>query len=221
VTVSTPPAGATTNAPEGAPAIDAVVFDLGNVLVGWDPDRAFAGLDADVVAAWKAEVDFAAFNHAQDAGRTWADAVAHLEATRPHLAPLAAHYLREYAATLTGPVEGSAELVDDLIAVGTRVYGLTNWAADTYHHAQVAAPVVGRLADVLVSGRVGLAKPDPEIFRLAARRFGVAPARTVFVDDVATNVDGARTAGFHGVRFTVTDALRSELARLGVPTAHA
>jgi 2-haloacid dehalogenase len=209
------------SAPSVDRRIDAVVLDLGNVLVGWDPDGAFEGLDAGDVAAWKDEVDFAAFNHAQDAGRTWADAVAHLEATRPHLAPLAARYLSQYAATLTGPVPGSAELVDDLIGTGTRVYGLTNWAADTYHHAEVAAPAVARLADVLVSGRVGLAKPDPAIFRLAARRFDVDPARTLFVDDVAANVDGARTAGFLAVRFTGTDALRADLAGLGLPTAHA
>ncbi|WP_418276814.1 HAD family hydrolase [Isoptericola jiangsuensis] len=203
----------------GTDGLDTVILDLGNVLVGWDPDGAFAGLDAHEVAAWKAEVDFAAFNHAQDAGRTWADAVAHLEATRPHLAPLAARYLHRYADTLTGPVPGSAALVDDLLAAGTRVYGLTNWAADTYHHAAEAAPAISRLTDVLVSGREGLAKPDPEIFHLARHRFDVDASRTVFVDDVDANVAGARTAGFHGVLFTGTPALRRALARLGVPGA--
>src|SRR5690606_8282490 len=66
--------------------VEAVIYDLGNVLVGWDPYGAFDGLDRAAVDDWMADVDFAAFNHAQDAGRTWSEAVAHLEATRPHLA---------------------------------------------------------------------------------------------------------------------------------------
>ncbi|PFG43245.1 2-haloacid dehalogenase [Isoptericola jiangsuensis] len=199
--------------------VDAVVLDLGNVLVRWHPDGAFTGVEATELAAWKDEVDFAAFNHAQDAGRTWADAVAHLEATAPHLAPLAARYVREYAGTLAGPVPGSHQLVTELRAAGVPVYGLTNWAADTYHHAEPAAPAIGLLLDVLVSGREGLAKPDPAIFRLAAARFALDPARTVFVDDVEANVTGARTAGFHGVVFTGTPALRTALAELGLPVA--
>jgi 2-haloacid dehalogenase len=197
-------------------APDAVIFDLGNVLVGWDPAGAFAGVDPDELATWTAEVDFATFNHAQDAGRPWSTAVAHLEATAPHLAPLAARYARDYAATLTGPVPGSADLVTELDRAGVRLYGLTNWAADTYHHAEPAAPAIGLLRDVVVSGREGLAKPDPAIFRLAATRFAVEPSRTVFVDDVQANVDAARSVGFHAVRFTGTPALRTALADLGL-----
>ncbi|WP_278234483.1 HAD family phosphatase [Isoptericola sp. AK164] len=202
------------------PAVDAVVYDLGNVLVGWDPYGAFAGLDRVEVDRWMDAVDFPAFNHAQDAGRTWAEAVAHLEATRPELAPMAARYARDYAGTLAaGPVPGSAELVAELHATGVPLYGLTNWAADTFDAAEPAAPAIGLLRDVLVSGRVGLAKPDPAIFRLAAERFDVAPARTVFVDDTLRNVRAAREVGFHAVHFTGTPALRRALADLGLPVA--
>jgi 2-haloacid dehalogenase len=198
-------------------AIEAVVYDFGNVLVGWDPYGAFEGIERAEVDAWMDEVGFAAFNLAQDAGRTWADAVRHLEATRPHLAPMAARYVARYAGTLSGPLPGSAELVDELDAAGLRLYGLTNWAADTFHHAAPAAPAVARLRDVVVSGQVGLAKPDPAIFRLAAARFDVDPARTVFVDDTPANVEAAREVGFHGVHFTGTPALRTALVDLGVP----
>ncbi|WP_277210227.1 HAD family hydrolase [Isoptericola croceus] len=197
--------------------IEAVIYDFGNVLVGWDPYGAFDGLDRAEVDAWMTEVDFGPFNLAQDAGRTWAEAVAHLEATRPHLAPMAARYARHYAGTLSGPVEGSAELVRELDAAGLRLYGLTNWAADTFDHAEPAAPVIGLLRDVVVSGQVRLAKPDPAIFRLAAERFAVEPGRTVFVDDTARNVAAARAAGFHAVHFTDTTSLRSALADLDVP----
>ncbi|MFV2142970.1 HAD family hydrolase [Isoptericola sp. G70] len=197
--------------------VEAVIYDLGNVLVGWDPYGAFDGLDRAAVDDWMADVDFAAFNHAQDAGRTWSEAVAHLEATRPHLAAYAERYRTAYPGTLTGPVPGSAELVDELDELGLRLYGLTNWAADTFHHAVPAAPAIGRLGDVVVSGLVGVAKPDPAIFRLAAGRFAVDPGRTVFVDDTARNVEAARTVGFQAVHFTGTPALRTALADLGVP----
>lgn len=197
--------------------IEAIVYDFGNVLVGWDPYGAFKGVERADVDAWMDEVGFATFNHAQDAGRTWADAVRHLEATRPHLAPMAARYAAGYAGTLSGPLPGSAELVDELDAAGLRLYGLTNWAADTFHHAAAAAPALTRLRDVVVSGQVGLAKPDPAIFRLAAARFDVDPARTVFVDDTPANVEAARAVGFQGVHFTDTHSLRSALADLGVP----
>ncbi|GAA1986075.1 HAD family phosphatase [Isoptericola halotolerans] len=197
--------------------IDAVIYDFGNVLVGWDPYGAFDGLDRAGVDAWMTDVDFGAFNLAQDAGRTWAEAVAHLEAHQPRLAPMAARYAREYAGTLTGPVAGSAELVAELAAAGVRLYGLTNWAADTFHHAAPAAPAIDLLRDVVVSGRVGLAKPDPAIFRLALDRFGVEAARTVFVDDTLHNVEAARAVGLHAVHFTDTAALRVALAGLGLP----
>jgi 2-haloacid dehalogenase len=210
--MSTDPLSADGHAP-----IDAVIYDLGNVLVGWDPYGAFDGLDRADVDAWMAEVDFAAFNLAQDAGRTWGEAVAHLEATRPHLAAQAERYRTAYPGTLTGPVPGSAALVDELEAAGVRLYGLTNWAADTFHHAEPAAPAIGRLRDVVVSGRVHLAKPDPAIFRLAAARFAVEPARAVFVDDTPRNVEAARSVGFRAVHFTGTPALRTALADLGVP----
>ncbi|MCK0115488.1 HAD family phosphatase [Isoptericola sp. S6320L] len=202
---------------DGHAPIDAVIYDLGNVLVGWDPYGAFDGLDRADVDAWMAEVDFAAFNLAQDAGRTWTEAVAHLEATRPHLAAYAERYRTAYPGTLTGPVPGSAALVDELASAGVRLYGLTNWAADTFHHAVPAAPAIGRLRDVVVSGRVHLAKPDPAIFRLAAARFAVEPARAVFVDDTPRNVEAARAVGFRAVHFTGTGALRAALADLGVP----
>jgi len=209
----------TTPDPAVEPAVDAVVYDFGNVLVGWDPYGAFAGLDRAEVDRWMDAVDFGAFNLAQDAGRTWAEAVAHLEATRPELAPLAARYARDYAGTLTGEVPGSAALVRELHAAGVPLYGLTNWAADTFYAAQPAAPVIGLLRDVIVSGRVGLAKPDPAVFRLAAQRFDVEPARTVFVDDTVRNVEAARAEGFHAVHFTGTPALRAALADLGLPVA--
>lgn len=199
-----------------AGAVDTVVYDFGNVLVGWDPYGAFPGRSRAEVDAWMAEIDFPAFNRAQDAGRSWADARASV-ADRPHLLPLVDEYVAGFAGTLTGPVPGSAALVEELRAAGVRLLGLTNWSAELFDHAARAAPATTRMEHVVVSGRVGLAKPDPAIFRHLVRTHDVDAARAVFVDDSPANVETARGLGFHAVRFTGTTALRTALRGLGVP----
>lgn len=205
----------------GAPAraIDAVLYDFGNVLVGWDPYGAYAGLDREVVDAFFADVDFRVLNHERDAGATWADARAAVEASHPHHVALLDRYVAEFPATLTGPVEGSEALVRELRDLGLRLYGLTNWSAELYPHAAPAAPATTLMDDVLVSGREGLAKPDPAIFALAVERFGLDPARTLFTDDSAANVDAAASLGLRTHLFDGTPGLRAALHDLGVPVA--
>jgi len=196
-------------------AVDTVLFDLGNVLVGWDPRRAFAGrLPHDAVEAFL--TDFPHLNRRQDAGRPWADARAEAETTAPRHVPALDVYVAHFDDALTGPVPGTAALVEELRGAGVRVLGLTNWSAELYHHAEPAAPAIGLLEDVLVSGEVGLVKPDPAVFVLAARRFGLDPARTLFVDDSAENVAAAREVGYDAVVFTGADDLRAALVARGV-----
>lgn len=208
--------------PDGTTAttatVNTVVFDFGNVLVGWDPYGAFADRTRAEVDAWMTEIDFPAFNLAQDAGRSWADARATLD-DRPHLVPLLDEYVAGFADTLTGPVPGSAELVEELRDAGVRLLGLTNWSAELFGHAAGAAPATTRMEHVVVSGRVGLAKPDPAIFRHLADTHDVDPARAVFVDDSPANVAAADRLGFRTVRFTGTPALRVALRAHGLPVA--
>ncbi|WP_251150946.1 HAD family phosphatase [Cellulosimicrobium sp. Marseille-Q4280] len=200
-------------------AVDAVLYDFGNVLVGWDPYRAYDGHDAEVVETFFADVDFPALNHGRDAGATWAEARAAVARSHPHHVDLLDRYLTHFTATLSGPVEGSAELVDELRGLGLRLYGLTNWSAELFHHAADAAPATTLMDDVLVSGREGLAKPDPAIFERAIGRFGLDPRRTLFTDDSAANVDAAARLGFRTHLFRGTPGLRALLRDLGVDVA--
>lgn len=196
----------------------AVVFDLGNVLVRWDPYLPFVGsLTRDEVDAMFDEVDFPAFNHLQDAGRPWSVALASIRERHPRHAAAMALYRDNFAASLAGPVPGSERVVRDLRAAGVRLLGLTNWSAETFPHAEPAAPVIGLLEDVLVSGEVGLAKPDPRIFRLLVERHVLDPAATVFVDDSAANVAAAAGEGFDALLFTDAERLRADLAERGLP----
>ena len=197
--------------------IDTIVLDLGNVLVFWDPSGPFVGrLPDPETSAFLTEFDFMAFNRLQDAGRSWADARADLAARAPEHLPALDVYVEHFADALPGPVPGTLDLVRDLRACGIRLLGLTNWSAETFHLAEPAAPAIGLLEDVLVSGEVGVAKPDPRVFALLTERFGVRPERAVFVDDSATNVAAGAAAGFDAVLFTTADALRASLVARGV-----
>ncbi|WP_448629416.1 HAD-IA family hydrolase [Cellulomonas soli] len=194
------------------------MFDLGNVLVRWDPFGPYEGrMDRAEVEAFFEEIDFMAFNHRQDAGRSWGQARAEVRDRFPHRVEAFDLYLEHFAQALPGPVDGSEALVRDLLRLGVRVLGLTNWSSETFHHAVPAAPAIGLLEDVVVSGAEGVAKPDPRIFALVVQRFGLDPARTVFTDDSATNVAAGAAAGFDAVLFRSARQLRADLAARGLP----
>lgn len=197
--------------------IDAVLFDLGNVLVGWDPFLPFVGRrPRREVERFFAEIDFTAFNHEQDAGRSWVDARAALATTHPEHVPMLDIYVEYFPDSVFGELPGGGDLVRDLAVAGLRSYGLTNWPAETFHVALEHTTVVARLDGVLVSGREGLAKPDARIFRLVVERFGLDPSRTLFTDDTERNVAAAAAAGFRTHRFDGYPGLRRALRTLGV-----
>lgn len=203
-----------------AAAFDAVVFDLGNVLVGWDPARALAGsYSPQQIEEFFAAVDFPNLNRRQDAGRPWAQARDEVAETAPEYVPHLDAYVVGFPRALTGPIAGSAEVVRELRAAGIRTLGLTNWSAELFGHAVPAAPVIAELEDVVVSGEVHLVKPDPALFELACVRWSLDPSRAVFVDDLASNTEAAARAGFAVVTFTGAEALRADLVRLGLPIA--
>lgn len=214
-TGSTPPARV-----GGHPRIEAVVLDLGNVVVRWDPYGPFDGVrDRREVAAAFEAIDFFALNHRQDAGRSWAQARAEVAARHPEHVWVIDRYLSHFPLAVPGPVPGTAEVVASLRAAGVRLLGLTNFSAETYPHALPAAPAIELLEDVLVSGRVGLVKPDPAIFELLVERYSLDRARTVMVDDTERNVAAARACGLHAIRFTDAPALVRDLRRLGLTPA--
>lgn len=213
------PRGAARSAPAAA-GLDAVLFDLGNVLVRWQWRAALDGVLTDEEAVrFHDEADFAEVNRRLDAGQPWDDAVADLTARDRWLGETLALYRRRYPLSLTGPVPGMAGLVGELRALGLRLVGLTNWSAEMWPHAVPAAPVIGTLDGVVVSGLEGVGKPDPRIFRLAAERYRLEPERTLFTDDHLPNVAAALALGFQAVPFTGADDLRRELAGRGVPVA--
>ncbi|HET9945376.1 MAG TPA: HAD family phosphatase [Actinomycetes bacterium] len=197
---------------------EAVVFDLGGVLVDWDPRRLYRtmlGSDEEI-ADFFDEVDFAGWNHRLDAGeRTWAEAVDDLGSRFPHRRELLAAYPARFPETLGGVIDGTVRVVEELHGAGVRLLALTNWSAELFPHARERFAFLRLFEAVVVSGEERLPKPDPRIYDLLLTRHDLDPAGTVFVDDRETNVEAARAAGMTGLVFTDPDRLRRDLARTG------
>ncbi|MCB1387698.1 MAG: HAD family phosphatase [Rhodobacteraceae bacterium] len=196
-----------------------VVFDVGNVLIRWRPENAVAP-EFPVRAAALAYLDrmgFAAWNLANDGGRPFAEAVAALRRSRGAEAEPLTHYAERFAETIREPIEGTWTLVGRLRARGLRLFALTNFAAETWPVALRPHPrLADAFEDVVVSGQVGLVKPDPALYRLLLRRNGLEAEGCLFIDDSAANVAGARAVGMAAHRFTTPDALEATLAARGL-----
>ena len=201
------------------PARDTVVFDLGGVLIDWDPRhlyrKLFAG-DETAMEHFLANVCTHEWNRCQDAGRSFAEGARLLKAEHPEKAELIDAYFSRFDEMMPGPIAGSVEILAELRDRGTPLYGLTNFSAETYPPAFERFEFLRWFDGILVSGEVGLIKPDPRIFELLIERFAIDPRRAVYIDDVETNVIAARPLGIHGIHFTTPAALRAELAELGL-----
>jgi 2-haloacid dehalogenase len=196
-----------------------VVFDLGGVLIDWNPRHLYRKLFAGDEAAMEhflAHVCTSEWNQQQDAGRTFAEAAALLKAEHPGKAALIDAYGARFDEMMAGPIAGSVEILAELHRRGVRLYGLTNFSAETYPLALRRFDFLRWFRGVLVSGEVGLIKPDPRIYRLLLERFGIAPAAAVYIDDVARNAAAASALGMHGIHFTDPASLRGELSLFGL-----
>jgi 2-haloacid dehalogenase len=197
-----------------------VVWDLGNVLIRWDPQPAVAAVMGEEEAARflaAEDFDFLAWNHLQDAGGTWDAGLADVRHSHPHWAEHAAAYHANFEASLVGPVPGTAELVAELHAAGVPQWGLTNWSHEMFPAAPRLFPVLDLLEDVVVSGTEKVAKPDPAIFDIAVARSGRSAADLVFVDDNADNVAAAIESGLDGIVFDDARDLRARFRERGLP----
>lgn len=195
-----------------------LVLDMGNVLVYWDPRHLYRKLipDPESMEHFLATVCTPGWNHRQDMGRPFREAIRELQEHHPEHVELISAWWDRWDEMVPTAVPGMPDLVTKLRSAGTPVYVLTNCSTETYPRVVERFPFVAAVDGVLVSGEHGVAKPDPAIYALAARRFGFEPGECVFVDDMPVNVEAARSAGWEGVVFSTADSLESELVRLGL-----
>lgn len=198
-----------------------VVFDLGGVLIDWNPRRLYRKLlpDDASIEAFLAEVCTAEWNLQQDAGRSWAEAVAELSARFPERAELIAAYHLRWEEMLGGAIEDAVALLEELHAAGVPLYALTNWSHETFPIARRRFRFLDRFRGIVVSGEERAAKPDPRIYRVLLERYRLDPAATLFIDDVPRNVEGARAAGMEAILFSSAAQLRRDLAARSIPLA--
>jgi len=199
-------------------AIDAVVFDVGNVLVRWDPRNLYRSLIPDRAEReeFLASVCTEAWNHRADLGERFDDLVDELVAAHPERRELITAYRDRWSDMLGEPVTEAVALLTELRAAGVPVYALTNFSVETWPQAVRRYPFLDDFDGVVMSGRERVAKPDPAIYRLLVERYHLAPSRTFFTDDKQVNVDAARAAGLVAERFTDGAVLRRQLVTLRV-----
>jgi 2-haloacid dehalogenase len=195
-----------------------IVFDIGRVLIHYDPDIPFSRLipDAEQRRWFFENVCTSAWNVEQDRGRSWQDAEALLIAQHPDHADNIRNFRRHWPEMVPHAYEDSVALMDRLIDAGHDVTLLTNWAADTYEHTCGRFPFLARPRGVTVSGLIKAIKPDRAIYDHHAATFGLKPSATLFIDDSQKNVDGAIAAGWHAVLFQNAKTLEADLERLGI-----
>ena len=193
-------------------------FDLGGVLIDWNPRYLYQQLfdDDEEMERFLAEVTTQEWNAAQDAGRSWADAVEVLTAEFPDHRDLIEAYHTRWPEMLGDAIHGTVRILDELRGRGVRLFALSNWSAETFPVALERYPFLGWFDGIVISGEVKAAKPDVRIFQALIDRHEIEPPVTVFVDDNEPNVTAAAAMGFIALRFHDPDRLRDDLERLGL-----
>ena len=201
-----------------------VVFDLGGVLIDWNPRylyrKLFAG-DETAMEHFLATVCTQHWNEQMDAGLAFAEACAPLLASHPERAAEILAWGQRFAEMMDAPIHGTVEILDELHDAGVPLYALTNWSAETFPHARRRFDFLDRFRGIVVSGHEGMIKPDPRLYRLLLDRHAIAASDAVYVDDNPTNAATATGLGLHGIHFTGPEALRGELRRVGLLDAKA
>jgi 2-haloacid dehalogenase len=197
----------------------AVVFDVGNVLYGWDPESFLARQVADDAARLKfiEDVGLWEWHDSLDGGRPFDEAAAELSEKFPDYAALISAWGNRFGETITEPVPGVHAIVEALDEAGVPLFAITNFSADFWKpFVAREREFFSRFRDIVVSGEEKLLKPDPALYYRALDRFGLKPAAALFVDDRAINVEGAEAVGMHGHLFTGAENLRRRLEADGL-----
>ena len=202
-----------------AKSIEVVIFDLGGVLIDWNPRYLYRQLFDEEAAMERflSEICSPAWNERQDAGRPWHEAVADLIARHPDHAAMITAYHHRWADMLGGEIAESVDVLKALKARGLRLYALTNWSHETFPVARRRFHFLDWFDGIVVSGEEKLIKPDPVIFHRLLTRYDITPSRALYIDDSPRNVTAAAELGLHALHFVDARRLREELTALGLP----
>jgi 2-haloacid dehalogenase len=198
--------------------VEAVVFDLGGVLIDWNPRHLYSKLfdAASEMEHFLTEVCSPEWNEQADAGRPTAEITAELCRRHPDKRSLIESYYARFAEMMKGAIDGTEAVVERLHGHGLPLYVLSNFSAETFPLARQRFGFFERFSGMVISGAEGMKKPDRRIYDLLIERFALTPARTLFIDDRHDNAQAARDAGWQALRFTSADQLDADLRALGL-----
>lgn len=201
-----------------APEIDAVVFDLGGVLIDWNPRYLYRQLFADPgeMEDFLARICTPEWHRAHDLGEDITTSCERLARLHPGYRDMIMAWAERGEEMAAGQLDDTVEVLRELTAAGTRCYALSNMEPDTYAVRRVRFGFMNWFDGLVISGIEGVVKPDRRIFEILLCRHGLQPRSTVFVDDQARNVQAARELGLAAVQFTSARRLRQDLRVLGL-----
>jgi 2-haloacid dehalogenase len=198
--------------------VDAVVFDIGGVLIDWNPRHLYAKLIADQRAVDKFLAEICTFEwHSQhDLGVPFSTTIPPLVEAHPEWEDEIRAWGDRFSEMWGGPLDGTVVVLEELRDHGVPLYAATNWGAESWVLAKELFPCLCGFDGELVSGEIGLVKPDPRFFGLLVERFGIRPSSTLYVDDNPDNIAAASLLGFVCHHFVEPAPLLSEITRLGL-----
>ena len=201
------------------PTIDTVIFDLGGVLIDWNPRYLYRKIFDDVqeMEHFLANICTSDWNEEQDAGRTLAEATQILVDQFPEKAEEIKAFYGRWEEMLNGPIQGTVEIFRQIKEQDNhRLYALTNWSAETFPIAIERYEFLQWFEGILVSGVEMLKKPDPKIYQLILNRYEIEPTRSIFIDDNAKNIKAAAEQGIHAIHFQSPEALALQLKNMNI-----
>jgi len=196
-----------------------VVFDIGGVLLEWNPRHLYRKLfpgDEAAMEDFLANVCTVEWNERQDAGRTFAEAHAELLPRHADKSHLIDAFGKRFDEMIAGPIEGTVGILAELKRAGVPRYALTNWSAETFPPARTRYEFLSWFDGIVVSGEEGVIKPDARIFRILLDRYRIPAEEAVFIDDNPRNAAAAHALGIHGIHFRTPELLRRELETIGI-----
>lgn len=195
-----------------------IIFDFGGVLLDWHPYylyRQFFGGDDRAIDRFLEEVGFAKWNTFNDAGRPFAEGIAELSALHPQWAEMIRMYDERFAESLSGAIEGTVAILLRLHEKGFGLHGLSNWSAEKFWQVRPSYAFFDCFDQIVLSGEVGVNKPDARIFAALLERIGKRAEECLLIDDSAANIAAAEALGFQTIRFESPAQLEGELTARG------
>ncbi|KAB1071422.1 HAD family phosphatase [Tamlana haliotis] len=200
--------------------IDTIIFDLGGVLIDWNPEYVFLDVfngDQEKTRWFLDHVCTSDWNENQDAGYPLAQATEDRVKLFPEYEKEIRKFYGDWENMLGGAIHGMVIILRKLIdSKQYKVVALTNWSAETFPIAQARFEFLQWFEAILVSGEENTRKPFIDIYELALNRFNIKPENAIFIDDNLRNIEAAKTLGIHGIHFTTSEKLKIQLETFNI-----